>query len=43
LAIYEIRGDTMKICYDLGGKSRPKEFKSPADSQMFLVTYKKDK
>src|SRR5262245_2050797 len=28
LAIYERDGDTLRICYDLSGKSRPKEFKT---------------
>src|SRR5258706_15977842 len=28
LAIYERDGDTLKICYDLSGKSHPKEFKT---------------
>ena len=26
-AIYERNGDTLKVCYDLSGKSRPTEFK----------------
>src|ERR1700719_4526956 len=28
-AIYELRGDTLRICYGLGGSARPAEFKSP--------------
>lgn len=43
LAICEVNGDTMKACYDLEGKMRPKEFASKADTQLFLVTYKKEK
>ncbi|MFL5339103.1 MAG: TIGR03067 domain-containing protein [Gemmataceae bacterium] len=43
LAIYELNGDTLRICYDLGGKNRPTEFKTKPDSQLFLVTYKRDK
>ena len=39
LAIYELNGDTMRICYDLSGKSRPTEFKTAAGTQLFLVTY----
>jgi uncharacterized protein (TIGR03067 family) len=43
LAIYERDGDTLRICYDLGGKDRPKEFKTKEGSQLFLVTYQREK
>ncbi len=43
LAIYELDGDTLKICYDLGGKNRPTEFKTKEGTQLFLVTYKREK
>jgi uncharacterized protein (TIGR03067 family) len=43
LAIYEIKDDTLRVCYDLSGKARPKEFKTQADSQLFLVEYKREK
>src|SRR6516225_8893343 len=36
LAIYERDGDTVRICYDLSGKSHPTEFKTKADTQLFL-------
>jgi uncharacterized protein (TIGR03067 family) len=42
-AIYERNGDTLRICYDLSGKSRPTEFKSETGTQLFLVTYKLEK
>ncbi len=42
-AIYELKGDTLRICYDLSGKDRPKEFKTRADTQLFLVEYKREK
>jgi uncharacterized protein (TIGR03067 family) len=42
LAIYELDGDNMRVCYDISGKARPTEFKSPAGSQNFLVTYKRE-
>jgi uncharacterized protein (TIGR03067 family) len=42
-AIYELRGDTLRICYGLGGNARPTEFKSPPGTQHFLVTYKRKK
>jgi uncharacterized protein (TIGR03067 family) len=43
LAIYERDGDTLRVCYDLSGKSRPTEFKSKEGTQLFLVTYKREK
>jgi uncharacterized protein (TIGR03067 family) len=43
LAIYELKGDTLRVCYDLSGKARPEEFKTKADTQLFLVTYKRKK
>jgi uncharacterized protein (TIGR03067 family) len=42
-AIYELTDDTLRICYDLSGKARPKEFKTSADTQLFLVEYKRQK
>jgi uncharacterized protein (TIGR03067 family) len=42
-AIYELDGDTLKICYDLGGKDRPKAFKSESGTMTFLATYKRAK
>jgi uncharacterized protein (TIGR03067 family) len=40
-AIYELNGTMLRICYDLSGKSRPKEFKTLPASQLFLVEYKR--
>jgi uncharacterized protein (TIGR03067 family) len=42
-AIYELTDTTLRICYDLSGKARPKEFKTKADTQLFLVEYKRQK
>ena len=42
-AIYELDGDTLKVCYDLSGKGRPAEFKTAEGTQLFLVTYKREK
>jgi uncharacterized protein (TIGR03067 family) len=43
-AIYEIDGDTLKICYTLGGgKDAPTEFQSTAENKALFVTYKRDK
>jgi uncharacterized protein (TIGR03067 family) len=43
LAIYELKGDTLRVCYDLSGKEHPKEFKAAAGSRLFLATYHRDK
>jgi uncharacterized protein (TIGR03067 family) len=43
LAIYELKGDTLRVCYDVSGKMRPTEFKTAANTQLFLVTYKREK
>ena len=42
-AIYELDGDTLKVCYDLSGKGRPAEFKTAEGTQLFLVTYTREK
>jgi uncharacterized protein (TIGR03067 family) len=41
-AIYELNGDTLRVCYDLSGKGHPKEFKTQEGTQLFLVTYKRE-
>jgi uncharacterized protein (TIGR03067 family) len=41
--IYELKDDTLTVCYDLEGKMRPTEFKTKPDSKLFLVTYKREK
>ena len=43
LAIYELTGDTLRICYDLEGKTRPSEFVTKAGTQQLLVSYKRAK
>jgi uncharacterized protein (TIGR03067 family) len=42
-AIYELQGDTLRLCYDLSGTKRPTEFKSSAGTELFLVTYTRAK
>ncbi|MHC5537994.1 TIGR03067 domain-containing protein [Singulisphaera rosea] len=42
LCIYEKDGDTLKVCYDLSGKGRPKAFKTTAGDQLFLVEYERE-
>ena len=37
--IYELKGDTLRICYDLSGVKRPSEFKTAAGTKLYLVTY----
>lgn len=43
LGIYELSGDTLKVCYDLSGKARPTAFETKPNTQLFLVTYKREK
>jgi uncharacterized protein (TIGR03067 family) len=43
LGIYEIDGDTLKVCFDLQGKKRPTEFKSAAGSHTFVNVHKRVK
>jgi uncharacterized protein (TIGR03067 family) len=42
-AIYELKGDTLRICYDLSGAKHPTEFKSLAGTKLYLVTYNRKK
>src|SRR6476646_3192366 len=41
--IYELRADTLRVCYDLSGKKLPTEFKTKAGTKLYLVTYKRKK
>jgi uncharacterized protein (TIGR03067 family) len=43
LGIYEISGDTLKVCFDPEGKKRPTEFKSASGSQAFVAVHKRVK
>jgi uncharacterized protein (TIGR03067 family) len=42
LAIYELDGDTLRVCYDLSGVNRPKEFTTTEGSDLYLVTYTRE-
>jgi uncharacterized protein (TIGR03067 family) len=42
-AIYKIDGDTMTICYELGGGDRPTKFETKPDTKLFLAVYKREK
>ncbi len=41
LAIYELDGNKLKICYDLTGKRRPTKFATEAGTQQLLVNYQR--
>ena len=41
LAICQVSKEGMKICYDLGGKSRPTEFLTKPGTPLFLVNYQR--
>ena len=43
LGIYEISGDTLKVCFDPEGKKRPTEFKSASGAQTFVAVHKRVK
>lgn len=43
LGIYEIDGDTLKVCFDPQGKKRPTEFKSSPASENFVNVHKRVK
>lgn len=41
--IYELTGDTLRVCYELSGTERPKEFKTEKGTKLYMVTYKREK
>jgi uncharacterized protein (TIGR03067 family) len=41
LGIYELKGDTIRFCFDPKGEKRPTEFKSPTGSGLISGTLKK--
>lgn len=43
LGIYSVEGDTLKMCYVMPGRARPKTFESPAGSKAYLVTWTRSK
>ena len=40
-AIITVSGSSMRICCDLAGRSRPREFKAPAGTRRFLASYRR--
>ena len=43
LAIYELTGDTLKVCYDVSVAVRPVKFESTDENKLVLIVYKKKK
>jgi uncharacterized protein (TIGR03067 family) len=43
LCIYELSGDTLRVCYDLSGKKTPTEFATAKGTPLYLVTYTRKK
>jgi uncharacterized protein (TIGR03067 family) len=41
--IYELKVDTLRICYDLSGEKPPTEFKTTPGTKLYLVTYARQK
>lgn len=42
-AIYELSGDTLRVCYAIEGSERPTELATREGSRWLLVTYKREK
>lgn len=42
-AIYELKDDTLRICYNLSGGKWPTEFKSFAGTKLYFATYNRMK
>jgi|SRR6266568_1553082 len=42
-AIVEIKGDTMRVCYNVDGKERPKDFTSTEENKFLIISYKRAK
>lgn len=43
VGIYELKGDTLRMCLDPKGRTRPTEFKAPEKSGLLLTVYKREK
>lgn len=41
--IFEVNGDTLRVCYDLTGKVRPSKFESLKQTATFLAEYRRVK
>jgi uncharacterized protein (TIGR03067 family) len=40
LGIYELHDRSLRICFDMSGKTRPTKFESKPDTQSFLANYR---
>jgi uncharacterized protein (TIGR03067 family) len=43
VAIYELEGDSLKVCYAVGETKRPTQFAAANDTEWVLLTYKREK
>ncbi len=43
VAIYELEGDSLKVCYAVGEAKRPTQFAAANDSEWVLLSYKREK
>jgi uncharacterized protein (TIGR03067 family) len=41
--VYEVTGDTLKMCYDASGKTRPTKLASEEGTVMVFVVFKREK
>jgi hypothetical protein len=41
LGIYELSGDTLKVCFDPEGDSRPKKFAAESETKRFVAVYQR--
>lgn len=41
--IYELDGDTLRLCYNLTSDQRPTEFESKPDSGLIVIVHKREK
>jgi uncharacterized protein (TIGR03067 family) len=41
LAVYDLSGDMLRVCYALDGKERPAGFESKRGTQLIVVTYQR--
>jgi uncharacterized protein (TIGR03067 family) len=42
-AIYELSGDTLRVCHGGDGEERPKEMATKEDSAVIIMTFKREK
>jgi uncharacterized protein (TIGR03067 family) len=43
LGIYELKDNTLRVCFDKAGRERPKEYKTATDSGLFVAVYRREK